>query len=229
MQTSDLGDKLSSTLSSVKGLVKNVNEEHTKDPLTSEQRDAVLQRELQRVKQINQVIGGVIDSLHVTNDNLNTVAKGVMNADTQLDIWVDIMSKTEHIQNLMFREDWQGTSRDETLWRQKQEALKRKEEERRLEALRKQKQEEQRLKRLQEAEEAKRQKDEALRRIVYGKRGSSSTPGPKSRTSSIINKGVNPGSMSQTRRRPETASSKKPQTTTAPRSNIPTRSNPSRR
>ncbi|KAF8468816.1 DASH complex subunit Duo1-domain-containing protein [Kalaharituber pfeilii] len=100
-----------------------------------EARDAALRAELAGVQQINKVIEGVIGSLEKARANMETVASTVNNANTLLNLWIRILSQTEHTQRLLLSGHWEGATKDladieaEALARA-QEAERRREEER---------------------------------------------------------------------------------------------------
>ncbi|KAI0129486.1 DASH complex subunit Duo1-domain-containing protein [Xylariales sp. AK1849] len=88
----------------------------TNDPFTSASspstREAALQRELSGVRQINELIEGVIGTLERARGNMGTVSKTVNTASTLLNTWTRILSQTEHSQRLLLNPDWKGASQD---------------------------------------------------------------------------------------------------------------------
>ncbi|KAI5805531.1 DASH complex subunit Duo1 [Peziza echinospora] len=83
-------------------------------PPDQDSRDAVLRAELAGVRQINKVIEGVIGSLDKAKANMETVASTVNNADKLLNLWIRILSQTEHTQRLILNGHWEGASKDIT-------------------------------------------------------------------------------------------------------------------
>ncbi|KAH7139490.1 DASH complex subunit Duo1-domain-containing protein [Dendryphion nanum] len=79
---------------------------------TEEAREESLRHELERVRNVNKVIEGVIESLQKAKDNMNTVSKTVDNASTLLHTWTRILSQTEHNQRLILNRQWQGATQD---------------------------------------------------------------------------------------------------------------------
>ncbi|KAH0604408.1 uncharacterized protein H6S33_006785 [Morchella sextelata] len=100
-------------------------------------RDDALRAELAGVRKINSVIEGVVASLDKAKDNmevrpqlpasssqrqigekanqaavLQTVSQTVANANTLLDLWIRILSQTEHTQRLLLSGHWQGATQD---------------------------------------------------------------------------------------------------------------------
>jgi hypothetical protein len=77
-----------------------------------EAREAALQHELQTVRNINQVIEGLLGSLDRAKGNMDTVARTVDSASTLLNTWTRILSQTEHNQRLILNPNWQGALQD---------------------------------------------------------------------------------------------------------------------
>ncbi|KAJ4363232.1 hypothetical protein N0V95_001135 [Ascochyta clinopodiicola] len=77
-----------------------------------EAREAALRRELESVRNVNNVIEGVVESLQKAKDNMGTVSKTVQNASTLLQTWTRILSQTEHNQRLILNPQWQGATQD---------------------------------------------------------------------------------------------------------------------
>ncbi|KAI9051170.1 hypothetical protein LZ554_005272 [Drepanopeziza brunnea f. sp. 'monogermtubi'] len=75
-------------------------------------REAALQRELEGVRNINEVIERVISSLETARGNMDTVSRTVTSASTLLNTWTRILSQTEHNQRLILNPSWQGASQD---------------------------------------------------------------------------------------------------------------------
>ncbi|KAG0649944.1 Outer kinetochore duo1 [Hyphodiscus hymeniophilus] len=75
-------------------------------------RDASLQRELESVRSINDVIEGVVNSLECAKGNMDTVSRTVSSASTLLNTWIRILSQTEHNQRLILNPNWKGASAD---------------------------------------------------------------------------------------------------------------------
>lgn len=77
-----------------------------------EARDARLQAELERVREVNKVIEGVTASLEKAKSNMGTVHQTVNNASTLLATWTRILGQTEHNQCLILNPQWQGATQD---------------------------------------------------------------------------------------------------------------------
>jgi hypothetical protein len=77
-----------------------------------EARDARLQAELERVREVNKVIEGVTASLQKAKANMGTVHQTVNNASTLLATWTRILGQTEHNQRLVLNPQWQGATQD---------------------------------------------------------------------------------------------------------------------
>ncbi|EHA56668.1 hypothetical protein MCOR27_004411 [Pyricularia oryzae] len=120
---------------------------------SEEVREAALRRELEGVRNINEVIEGVISTLNKAKGNMNTVSRTVGNASALLNTWTRILSQTEHNQRLILNPGWKGATDDlqsieaEALQRQMAAQRRAAEDERRREEARRR------------AEEAERQKE----------------------------------------------------------------------
>lgn len=77
-----------------------------------EAREAVLRKELDGIRNINQVIEGVVESLEKAKGNMNSVSRTVSNASNLLQTWTRILSQTEHNQRLILNPSWQGATQD---------------------------------------------------------------------------------------------------------------------
>ena len=75
-------------------------------------RDARLRAEVERVREVNTTISGVIASLTKAGENMETVNGTVANASTLLATWTRILSLTEFNQRLVLDSQWQGATRD---------------------------------------------------------------------------------------------------------------------
>lgn len=75
-------------------------------------REESLRRELEGVRNINEVIEGVISSLETAKGNMANVSRTVTLATTLLNTWTQILSQTEHNQRLILNPNWQGASQD---------------------------------------------------------------------------------------------------------------------
>jgi hypothetical protein len=75
-------------------------------------REAALKKELESLRNMNNVIEGVISSLEKAKGNMGTVSKTVGNASTLLNTWTRILSQTEHNQRLILNPNWKGATQD---------------------------------------------------------------------------------------------------------------------
>ncbi|KAL8673887.1 MAG: hypothetical protein Q9168_001707 [Polycauliona sp. 1 TL-2023] len=123
---------------------------------SEEVREAALRKELAGIKNINQVIEGVVDSLERAGGNMDTVSRTVNDASTLLNTWSRILSQTEHNQRLILDPSWHGATQDladtenESLLKQQEKERSELEELRRREA-RARKAEEEEKRRLENA------------------------------------------------------------------------------
>nr|KAK5440413.1 hypothetical protein LTR18_007701 [Exophiala xenobiotica] len=77
-----------------------------------QEREESLHRELEGVRQVNETIEGLIQSLNKAKDNMKTVNNTVGAASTLLNTWTRILSQTEHNQRLILDPSWHGASQD---------------------------------------------------------------------------------------------------------------------
>ncbi|KAL8923961.1 MAG: hypothetical protein Q9172_002888 [Xanthocarpia lactea] len=77
-----------------------------------EAREAALRKELAGIRNINQVIEGVVNSLERAQGNMDTVSRTVNDASTLLNTWTRILSQTEHNQRLILDPSWHGATQD---------------------------------------------------------------------------------------------------------------------
>ncbi|KAI5858559.1 DASH complex subunit Duo1-domain-containing protein [Tricharina praecox] len=75
-------------------------------------RDDALRAELRGVQQVNGVIEGVLSSLGKAKDNMETVSSTVENANNLLNLWIKILSQTDHTQRLLQSRHWEGASKE---------------------------------------------------------------------------------------------------------------------
>ncbi|EGX92667.1 DASH complex, subunit Duo1 [Cordyceps militaris CM01] len=110
-------------------------------------RDALLRKELEGVRNVNEAIEGLIGTLERAGGNMDVVTQTVNNASTLLNTWTRILSQTEHNQRLILDPRWKGTTEDlveqeaEALQRQQEAERKAREEEQRREELRRRREE----------------------------------------------------------------------------------------
>ncbi|KAA8646145.1 hypothetical protein EYZ11_001518 [Aspergillus tanneri] len=77
-----------------------------------EAREMALHNELQMVRNINQVIEGLLASLDRAKGNMDTVSRTVDSSSTLLNTWTRILAQTEHNQRLILNRNWQGAVQD---------------------------------------------------------------------------------------------------------------------
>ncbi|KAI4196739.1 MAG: hypothetical protein LQ346_003162 [Caloplaca aetnensis] len=95
-----------------------------------EARDVALGKELAGIRNINQVIEGVIDGLERAGGNMDTVSRTVADATALLSTWTRILSQTEYNQRMILDPSWRGAGQDFTDM-ENESALKQQEKERR--------------------------------------------------------------------------------------------------
>ena len=152
-----------------------------------EARDAQLQAELDRVREVNKVITGVTASLTKAKDHMDSVHRTVQNASTLLATWTRILGQTEHNQRLILHPNWQGATKDvedmgnEDLRRQQETERRAAEEQRRREEAQR------------KAEEDERRREAAANASSRGVKRTRSTRGTPSSTRGYVGVGGQTG------------------------------------
>ncbi|KAL7900202.1 DASH complex subunit Duo1 domain-containing protein [Trichoderma sp. SZMC 28014] len=148
--------------------------DHQSEPVD---RDAMLKRELDGVRKINEVIEGVIGTLQRAGGNMESVSRTVSNASTLLNTWTRILSQTEHNQRLILDPTWKGATDDlaeieaEALRKQQAEARKAAEEQERKEELRRRREEDEQRRKLPASASARGARGAPSSRGARGARG----------------------------------------------------------
>ncbi|KAI2628233.1 hypothetical protein GGS21DRAFT_248669 [Xylaria nigripes] len=86
--------------------------QHSRYGSSDDAREAALRRELDGVRNINELIEGVVGTLERAKGNMQTVSNTVNTASTLLNTWTRILSQTEHNQRLLLNPSWKGASQD---------------------------------------------------------------------------------------------------------------------
>ncbi|POS85950.1 hypothetical protein EPUL_003572 [Erysiphe pulchra] len=141
-------------------------------------KEVSLQKELETVRSMNEVVEKVLSSLESAQGNIATVLQTVNSASILLDAWVKILSYTEHNQRLITNPNWKGASADiaiienESILKAQAEEKRALEDERRKEEARRAEEEEERRRQVGNPSRGSRG---ALRRFGGSKRGYSSS------------------------------------------------------
>ncbi|KAK9462123.1 DASH complex subunit Duo1-domain-containing protein [Lipomyces oligophaga] len=127
-----------------------------------------LERELQQVRAVNQSISSVVDSISISELNLEKVVKSTLNVDELLNRYISILSQTNHTKRLILDESWRGSTVDDAAHRARLQELQQSAEELRKLKEAKLLQAEAAEKKRLELVEAKRKRDEILQKRIYG-------------------------------------------------------------
>lgn len=144
--------------------------------LTGAARATALEQELEQLDIINASIDGVIGSIESTSVNLDAILNTSESTNTVLDLWIKILSQTSYTSNLLSDKSWNGLTKSEEEYQQQ---LKRFEELNRRYALEKQSKEQSReeVRQRKLAQEQKlREREESLKRRVYGTKAAPKIP-----------------------------------------------------
>ncbi|KAK7203333.1 DASH complex subunit Duo1-domain-containing protein [Myxozyma melibiosi] len=163
-------------------------------------REERLLLELEQVKAMNASIDTVLDSIRVAESNLDRVTRTTRNVDSLLDLWIRILSQTEHTQRLVFDSEWEGATKDEQLHQARLIALAAQQAQARANAERRAQEAALANQKKKEAEELKRRRDAVLQKRIYGnKLGGGAKPAASKSTSSAPSTGRRPISTSSSR------------------------------
>ncbi|KAI1310632.1 DASH complex subunit Duo1-domain-containing protein [Xylaria venustula] len=91
---------------------KTPSNQHSRYEDPEDAREAALQRELEGVRNMNELIEGVVGTLERAKGNMQTVSNTVTAASTLLNTWTRILSQTEHNQRLILNPSWKGATQD---------------------------------------------------------------------------------------------------------------------
>ncbi len=86
--------------------------DHDTEEARLEAHEASLRRELASIRNINQVIEGVVTSLERAKGNMDAVSQTVTSATSLLNTYTRILSQTEHNNRLILSPQWHGASDD---------------------------------------------------------------------------------------------------------------------
>lgn len=86
--------------------------DHDTEEARLEAHEASLRRELASIRNINQVIEGVVSSLERAKGNMDAVSQTVTSATSLLNTYTRILSQTEHNNRLILSPQWHGASDD---------------------------------------------------------------------------------------------------------------------
>lgn len=134
--------------------------------LTPQERSEALSSELQQLKKFNSSVSHIASAIATSTSNIHTMISTTESTNKLLDLWIKILSQTGYTAEILNNSSWTGKENDELEKQQKRfDELNRvyNEEKQRRELL---KQAE--LKKKAQAEKRQKEKDELLKRRVYG-------------------------------------------------------------
>lgn len=89
--------------------------------------DSSLQRELNQLQSINDVIGSTIKAVQAASSQVECLRKSTSNSQQLIQIWSSLVSQNKHVSDMMSSTDKQGWQRSDQLneiLKQKQKQLK---------------------------------------------------------------------------------------------------------
>lgn len=194
-----MSNELLPTFEQLKSTIDSTKEQSYLSPSN---RAKALEHELDQLEQINSTIDNVISSMDATSSHIDTFISTTDSTDKLLDLWIKILSQTSYTTALLNDKSWKGVTQHEEEYAsqlRKFEELNKKytaEKQRR-----EQEKESQRQKR-QALEQRAKEREDALRRRVYGNsststRGSSVTRRgtTSSRSASVRGRGTTKGTV----------------------------------
>lgn len=160
--------------------------EETKDQtrLTGALRVKALERELDQLNRINDVIDNVIISMEASSSNIDIVLSTTESSNKLLDLWIKILSQTSYTNSILSDKNWKGITKSEENY---QSQLKKLDELQKRYNIEKQKRDLEKeslnQKRIAQERRAK-EREESLRRRVYGNNSSRVSSSRDARSSS---------------------------------------------
>lgn len=145
--------------------------------LSSTNRTKALEHELDQLEQINSTIDNVIQSMDATASHVDVVLSTTGSTNKLLDLWIKILSQTSYTTELLNEKNWKGVTHQEEEYASqlgKFEELNRKYT---IEKQKREQEKEQKRQKKQALDQRAREREEALRRRVYGSSGTFPTRG----------------------------------------------------
>ncbi|KAI5815709.1 DASH complex subunit Duo1-domain-containing protein, partial [Pyronema omphalodes] len=76
----------------------------------AEAREDELKEEIRRVREVNEVIETLVKSMEISQGNMQKIHHTILNANSLLSIWQSTLSQTQHTQRLLQSESWHGST-----------------------------------------------------------------------------------------------------------------------
>ncbi|CCX32214.1 DASH complex subunit Duo1-domain-containing protein [Pyronema domesticum] len=73
-------------------------------------REEALKEEIRRVREVNDVIETLVNSMEISQGNMQHIHHTILNANSLLSIWQSTLSQTEHTQRILQSESWHGST-----------------------------------------------------------------------------------------------------------------------
>ncbi|KAK9486708.1 DASH complex subunit Duo1-domain-containing protein [Lipomyces starkeyi] len=179
-------------LASLHELQLSLNESSTNQQLSASEivdtelrREDRLRHELEQVRSVNASITAVLDSIRVAESNLEKVITTTTNVDSLLNLWMRILSQTEHTQRLIFDPKWEGATKDEHLHQIRLAAIAAQQAQAKAQTEKRAQEIAAANQKRKEAEEQKLKRDAMVQKRIYGNKlgtGKSSVSGANSST-----------------------------------------------
>ncbi|KAK9490582.1 DASH complex subunit Duo1-domain-containing protein [Lipomyces doorenjongii] len=179
-------------LASLHELQLSLNESSTNQQLSASEivdtelrKEDRLRQELEQVRSVNASITAVLDSITVAESNLEKVVTTTTNVDSLLNLWMRILSQTEHTQRLIFDPKWEGATKDEHLHQTRLAAIAAQQAQAKAQAEKRAQEMAAATQKRKEAEEQKLKRDAIVQKRIYGNKlgsGKASVSGTNSST-----------------------------------------------
>ncbi|KAK9365577.1 DASH complex subunit Duo1-domain-containing protein [Lipomyces kononenkoae] len=143
-------------------------------PVASEISDSAMTREdrllqeLEQVRSVNASVTAVLDAITVAESNLEKVVTTTRNVDSLLNLWMRILSQTEHTQRLIFDPKWEGVTKDEQLHKVRLAAIAAQQAQAKAQAERRAQEMAVAAEKQKKTEEKKQKRDAMLQKRIYG-------------------------------------------------------------
>ncbi|KAK9235128.1 DASH complex subunit Duo1-domain-containing protein [Lipomyces kononenkoae] len=162
-------------------------------------REDRLLQELEQVRSVNASITAVLDAITVAESNLEKVVTTTRNVDSLLNLWMRILSQTEHTQRIIFDPKWEGATKDEQLHQVRLAAMAAQQAQAKAQAERRAQEMAAAAEKQKQADEKKQKRDATLQKRIYGNKLGNGKPSALRTNSSAMPMASNSWSAATTR------------------------------
>ncbi|EPB86236.1 hypothetical protein HMPREF1544_06964 [Mucor circinelloides 1006PhL] len=102
---------ISSRRSTILAIPMNQEEPPTEDPNLTQEENQQLRAEYKAVKSINRALESVLEDFQEASNKIHQFTETVNSTNTLLDVWMNILEKTQDIMSVLEDESWKQNSR----------------------------------------------------------------------------------------------------------------------